>query len=40
MEKIDSRRLYQKIAWLTPEVLLLIRNETFRINSIALPKNN
>ncbi len=40
LRNIDSRRLYQKVAWLPTEVLLLIRNETFRINSITPPKIN
>ena len=40
LRNIDSRRLYQKIAWLPPDASLAIRNETFRINSITLPKNN
>ena len=40
LRNIDSRRLYQKIAWLPRDALLVIRNETFRINSITLPKNN
>jgi mRNA interferase MazF len=38
LRNIDSRRLYQKIAWLPSEALLIIRNETFRINSVALQK--
>ena len=40
LRNIDSRRLYQKIAWLPPDLLLLIRNETFRINSSTLSKNS
>jgi mRNA interferase MazF len=40
LRNIDSRRLYQKIASLPSEALLVIRNETFSINSVALPKNN
>ncbi len=40
LRNIDSRRLYQKIAWLPPDALRLIRNETFRINSITPPKIN
>jgi mRNA interferase MazF len=36
LRNIDSRRLYQKLAWLPPDLLQLIRNETFRINSTTL----
>src|ERR1700674_413465 len=40
LRNIDSRRLYQKVAWLPADALLAIRNETFRINSSTRPKNN
>jgi mRNA interferase MazF len=40
LRNIDSRRLYQKIAWLAEEQLHLIRNETFRINSTTFRRNN
>ena len=40
LRNIDSRRLYQKIAWLPGDMLVAIRNETFRINSSVRPKNN
>lgn len=33
LRNIDSRRLYQKIAWLPPDLFLAVRNEAFRINS-------
>jgi mRNA interferase MazF len=39
LRNIDSRRLYQKIRWLPPEVLLGIRKETFRINNLGLENN-
>jgi mRNA interferase MazF len=45
LRNIDSRRLYQKVAWLHqkvawlhPDTFLVIRNETFRINSMTLRK--
>jgi mRNA interferase MazF len=40
LRNIDSRRLYQKIGSLPADVLLLIRNETFRVNSTSHPRNN
>lgn len=39
LRNIDSRRLYQKVAWLPPDTLLLIRNEAFRINA-SPPENS
>jgi mRNA interferase MazF len=38
LRNIDSKRLYQKIAWLPPDQLLQIRNETFRINATTLTR--
>ena len=40
LRNIDSRRLYQKIAWLPPDTLRLIRNEVFRINSSTIAAKN
>ncbi len=40
LRNLDSRRLYQKVGWLRPDLLLAIRNETFRINSMVLRTNN
>jgi len=33
LRNIDSRRLYQKLAWLSPDILAAVRTETFRANS-------
>lgn len=34
LRNIDSRRLYQKIAWVEPEKLNIIRSETLRANIV------
>ena len=38
LRNIDSRRLYQKIAWVPPDMLHAIRSETFRVNSLTPPE--
>ena len=39
LRNIDSRRLYQKIAWIEPEQLTTIRAETLRANIIGAANN-
>ena len=41
LRNIDSRRLYQKIAWIEPEQLQIIRAETLKANITGhTPRNN